>query len=177
MSFFIKNKKFFYLAGLFLSSFLIVFLFILLTQSAYSTPIERGLEFEGMQVIVGPRPNATNVPLDTTITIDALASASLDNLQLTPTVDFSGSASETTGPLTYKTIFYPKSPLQPAKNYEVNVMIMNTLISWSFTTTDVPFQPSLSYYLANNCLWIALIVAGSVTLLVGSIPWFRRKIA
>ncbi len=163
------------LAVVFSASFLIVFLTILLTQSAYSTPSSYVSIINGMDITLGPPPNSTNIPLDTTITVDALASASLNDLHVTPEVNFASVTSETTGPLTYRTMFYPGKLLKPATSYNVSVTIMDVPVSWSFTTTTEPFHPGISYYLATNGLWIALSAAASATTIVGFAVWFKGK--
>src|SRR4030042_2768976 len=85
----------------FVASFLTVFLAIFFSQSAHSTPSSYGLVLKGMDISVGPPPNSTNIPLDTTITVDALASAALNDLHLAPEVPIARVYSEVTSPLTY----------------------------------------------------------------------------
>jgi len=170
-----KQNMILRLAVVFLSSFIIVFLTILLTQSAHSIPSQYVLTINGMEITVGPPPNSTNVPLDTTITVDALASASLDDLRLKPNVDFASQTSETTGPLTYRTTFYPDKPLKPATTYNASVTITNVPISWTFTTTAEPFQLGTSYYFATNGFLVALLSAVSITAITGLIVWSKRK--
>jgi len=163
------------LVAVFLVSFLVVFFAILFTQFAYSTPNQYGSIISGMEIVLGPPPHATNVPLDTTITVDALASASLTDLHLTPNVNFASTNSQTTGPLTYQTTFYPQTLLQPNTTYTASVTITNTPITWVFTTTPQPYQPTTSYYLATNNPWIALTAAASATAIVGFAAWIKRK--
>ncbi len=160
---------------IFAITFLIVFLSITLTQSAYTTPISFSSTINGMEIIVGPPPNSTNIPLDTTITVDAFASASLEDLRMTPEVKFSNIYSETTGPLNYKTTFCPAKPLEPSTVYTTSVTIIQTPLTWSFTTTNEPFEPQMRHFLANNELWIALLVASATIMILGLITWFRRK--
>ncbi len=159
----------------FLVSFLIIFLPIILTQSAYSTPNSYSSIINGMTITVGPPPNSTNIALDTKIIVDALASASLDDLHASPEVNFASVSSETTGPLNYQTTFYPDKPLDPATYYTITVTIMETTVSWSFTTTTEPFHPETSYYLATNGLWIALGAATATTIIIGFASWLKRK--
>lgn len=162
-------------ATIFAITFLIVFLSITLTQSAYSTPISFSSTINGMEIIVGPPPNSTNIPLDTTIIVDAFASASLEDLRMTPEVKFSNIYSETTGPLTYKTTFCPAKPLEPSTGYTISVTIIQTPLTWSFTTTNEPFEPQMHHFFANNGLLIALLLATTTTIILGLITWFRRK--
>ncbi|MBM4401095.1 MAG: hypothetical protein FJ045_04005 [Crenarchaeota archaeon] len=163
------------LAVVFSASFLTVFSAIFLTQSAYSTPSNHVLIVDGMDITLGPPPNSTNIPLDTTITIDALASASLNDLHMTPEVPIARVYSEVSGPLTYLNTFYPAQLLKPATSYTVSVTIMDVPVSWSFTTTSEPFNPGISFYLATNVLWIALSAAISATSIVAFVIWFFRR--
>jgi hypothetical protein len=161
------------LATVFAGTFIIVFLGIAATQSAYSTPENYAREVEGMDITIGPKPNATDVPLDTTITIDAFSSATLNDLQTTPEVPIANIAVEVSGPISYKQTFYPAELLEPATTYTVTVTIRNTQISWNFTTTPQPHQPTISFYLATYSPWIALTTATITTLLTSRI--IRRK--
>jgi hypothetical protein len=154
------------LVAIFSISFLTVFLTISFTQSAHSIPSSAILDINGMKITVGPPPNSTNIPLDTTISIDALASATLNDLQISPQVLINYQCSETSGPLTYLTTFYPSQPLKTTATYTVSVNIFNTPVSWSFRTTSETFEPGIGFHLATNCLWIALLLAFSVTLIV-----------
>jgi hypothetical protein len=163
------------LIAVFSASFLTVFLAIILTQSAYSTPSNNLSTINGMDIILGPPPNSTNIPLDTTITVDALASAALNDLHVTPELPIARVYSEATSALTYQTTFYPAQLLKPATSYNVSVTIMGGPLSWSFTTTSEPFSPSVSFLLATNALWIGLAVATSATAIVGFAFWFKKK--
>jgi hypothetical protein len=163
------------LATVFASIFIVVFLVIASTQSAYSTPDNDVLEVERMDIAVGPKPNATNIPLDTTITIDALSSVALNNLHTTPGVSIASVAVEVSGPLSYRQTFYPAQILKIDTSYTVSVIIRDIPVSWSFTTTSDPYQPTISYYLANYALWVALGTATTVTLLTGSAIRQRQK--
>ena len=163
------------LAAVFSASFAIVFLSILLTQSAYSTPARYVSVVEGMEITLGPPPNSTNIPLDTTITIDALATATLNDFRVAPEVPMAHVYSETTGPLNYVYTYYPAQLLKRATSYNVSVTISDVPVSWSFTTTAEPFNPNISFLLATNVLWIALSAAASATAVVGFAVWFRKK--
>jgi hypothetical protein len=163
------------LAAVFGLTFLTVFLVIFTTQSAYSTPDSYVSEVNGMDITIGPKPNSTDVPLDTTITIDALASAALNDLHLTPEVPIARVTSEVSGPLSYKQTFYPAQLLKPATSYTVSVTIVNVPVSWSFTTTAEPYHPTISFYLATYVLWIAFATAVAVTLLFGLAIWYRKR--
>src|SRR3972149_5535005 len=89
------------LAGGFLASFLTLFLLVFFTQSAPSTPLNYVSTLNGMEFTLGTPPNSTNIPLDTTITVDAVASAALEDLRLTPDLPIARVYSEVTIPLTY----------------------------------------------------------------------------
>jgi len=128
-----------------------------------------------MDLTLGPPPNATDIPLDTTITVDALASAALNDLHLNPPVPFAREYSESSSPLTYQTTFYPAKPLEPATNYTVDVTILGAPVSWSFTTTSESFKPGISFLLASNALWIGLSAAALATTIIGFAVWFRRR--
>ncbi len=163
------------LAAVFASTFLTVLVVIFSTQSAYSTPDTYLSEAVGMDITIGPKPNATDVPLDTTITIDALSSATLNDLNTTPEINIANIAVEVSGPLSYKQTFYPAQLLKPATTYTISVTIRDTPVSWSFTTTSEPYQPTISFYLATYAPWIALAVATIITSLAGSAIWHRKK--
>lgn len=163
------------LAAAYALTFLTVFLVISLTQSAYSTPEHYTSDVAGMDFTIGPKPNATDVPLDTTITIDALSSAALDDLHLSPEVPISHVGVEVTGTLSYQRTFYPAQLLKPASSYTVSVTIRDVPVSWNFTTTSEPYQPTLSFYLATYVLWIALSTATATTALVGLTIRYIKK--
>jgi len=163
------------LVAVFLGSFLVAFLTISLTQSAYSTPSQYLVGLNGMDITLGPPPNSTDVRLDTTITIDAVATAELNDLHLTPEVPIASVASHTTGILTYVNTFYPAKLLTPATSYNVSVVVEGVPVSWSFTTTSEPFSPGISYYLATNVLGVALATATPATSVVGFVVWHKRR--
>lgn len=164
------------LALVFSASFLTVFPAIFFSQSAYSTPPIYTLEVDGMGIKVGPPPNSTSIPLDTTIIIDALTSVSLTDFQITPQVPIANLDSENSGPLTYLNTFYPAQLLKPATFYTVSVTVMNVPVSWSFTATSEVFNPEIGFYLATNALWIAFFAAALVTLIVGFTIRLRSKV-
>jgi hypothetical protein len=163
------------LAAVFASTFIIVFLVISSTQSAYSTPETYVSVAGGMDITIGPKPNATDVPLDTTITIDAFSSATFNDLQITPELSIANVAVEVSGPISYKQTFYPAQLLEPATTYTVSVTIRDEPVSWSFTTTSQPYQPTTSFYLATYAPWIALATATITTLLATSVIWRKKK--
>jgi ABC-type oligopeptide transport system substrate-binding subunit len=163
------------LAAVFAFTFLAVFLVISGTQSAYSTPNTYLSEVDGMDITIGPKPNSTDVPLDTAITIDALSSATLNGLNITPEVSISNIAVEVSGPLSYKQTFYPAQLLKPATSYTVSLTIRDIPISWRFTTTSEPYQPIISFYLATYSPWIALATAVTMTSLAGLAIWHKKE--
>ncbi|MBN1245291.1 hypothetical protein JXA31_06830 [Candidatus Bathyarchaeota archaeon] len=163
------------LAAVFVLTFLTVFLVISITQSAYSTPDNYASGVDSMTITIGPKPNSTDVPLDTTITIDALSSAALNDLQIAPEVPIASVGIEVSGLLSYKQTFYPAQLLKPATSYTVSVTIRNLPLSWSFTTTSEPYHPTISFYLATYALWIAPSTATATTLLFGFVIWHRKK--
>jgi hypothetical protein len=163
------------LAAAYVLTFLTVFLVICLTQSAYSTPEHYTSDVAGMDFTIGPKPNATDVPLDTTITIDALSSAALDELRLAPEVPISHVGVEVTGTLSYQRTFYPAHLLKPATSYTVSVTIRDVPVSWCFTTTSEPYHPTISFYLATYMLWIALSTATATIALVGLAICYRKN--
>jgi hypothetical protein len=175
----VKFSKTIQLFTLFVVAFLVFFVFVFLTiistQSAYSKPSNSVLVINGMDVTLGPAINSTNVPLDTTITIDAFAAATVNGLHITPEVVIAYATSETTGPLTYVSAFYPDEPLKPATTYNVSVTVMDMLISWSFTTTPEPSNHGISFYLATYNVWISLSMAALVAAIVGLTWRFREK--
>jgi len=163
------------LAAVFASTFLTVFLVISLTQSAYSTPDNYVSAVDSMDITIGPTPNSTDVSLDTTITIDALSSATVNDLHTAPEVPIALVTSEVSGPLSYKLTFYPAQLLKPATSYTVSVTIKDVPVSWSFTTTSEPYHPTINFYLATYALWIALSAAVATTSIVGFAIWYRKK--
>lgn len=128
-----------------------------------------------MDVFLGPPPNSVDVPLNTAITVEAVASAALDDLQITPEVPIAGVYSEVTSPLTYLNSFFPATLLRPATTYNVSVTLMDLPVSWTFTTTAEPFSPGISFYLATNIFWISLAFAVSATVIVGVTVWFKFR--
>jgi hypothetical protein len=148
------------------SSFLTAFLTIFLTQFAHSIPPTSALAADdGMYIKVGPPPNSENVSLDTLIIVDALTSASLSDLRLTPEVPIDLVTSEVSGPLSYERRFYPAQLLEPSTSYNVSVTILTTPISWSFTTAKV-FVPGIGFYLTTNIVWVSLSVAYLATVII-----------
>jgi hypothetical protein len=162
-------------AAVFTFTFIIVFIVILSSQSVYSTPDTYVAVADNMDITIGPRPNATDVSLDTTITIDAFSSAAFNDLRITPEMSISNVAVEVSGPISYKQTYYPAQLLQPATTYTVLVIIRDKPVSWSFTTTSQPYQPTTSFYLATYALWIALSTAAIATLLAASVIWRKKK--
>ena len=154
-----RTRFIMYLITVFSIVFLVTFLTIQFTQSAYSTPAKDVLAVEGMRITLGPPPNFTNIPLDTTITIDTLASVALNDLRITPEVPISHVTSYVSGPLSYEETFHPAHPLDPSTSYAVSVTILDVPVSWTFTTTSETFNPGISFYLAKNTLLIAFSVA------------------
>jgi len=146
-----------------------------LTQSAYSTPDAYVFSLDGMGITIGPKPNSTNVPLDTTIAIDTWRSPTVSDFNLMPEAPIARLTKEKVGLASMLTTFYPAEPLKPATTCNVSVVIMNVPVSWSFATTSEPYHPTSAFYLVTYALWIALSAAIATTLLVGLAIWFRRK--
>ena len=163
------------LAAVFSSTFIIVLAGISSTQSAYSTPDNYLSEVGGMNVTIGPKPNVTDVLLDTTITVDAFSSATLNDLQTTPEVAIANVAIEVSGPISYNQIFYLAQLLEPATTYIATVTIRDTPVSWNFTTTSELYQPTTSFYLATYAPGIALATATITTLLAGSVIQRQKR--
>jgi len=164
------------LIAVFSAIFIAVLLAILFTQAANSSPSQYVFERNGMEIKLGPPPNSTDIPLDTTITIDALATATITDFHVTPQVPLTRWYSEVTGPLNYLYTYYPAQPLQPATVYTVSATVSDASLSWSFTTTAELFKPSLSYLLATNALWIALSTAVSATAIVSlAVRWKKTS--
>ena len=163
-----KTRAALILAVVFASTFLAVFLVISLTQSAHSTPDSYASGVDGMTVTIGPKPNST------TITVDALSSAALNDLRIVPEVPIAGVSTEVSGILSYKQTFYPAQLLKPATSYTVSVTVRDVPVSWSFTTTSEAYQPTVSFYLATYVLWIAFAAAVATTSLFG-LAVLRRK--
>ena len=163
------------LAPVFVLTFLTIFLVISLTQYAYSTPDNHASAVDSMSITIGPGPNSTDVPLDTTITIDALSAATISDLHTVPEVAIALVTNEVSGPLSYRQTFYPAQRLEPATSYTVSVSIKDVPFSWNFTTTSEPYHPTISFYIATYALWIALSTAVATTSTVGFSIWFKKK--
>ena len=176
MNLFKKHQTALLLMAVFAGSFLTGFMAIVLTQSAYSIPVSTVTAHDGMEISLGPPPNSTNVPINTAISVDAVASAALNDLRLTPGVPFTRAYSEASSALTYLTTFYPAHLLDPGTRYNVSVTILGTPLSWSFTTSNEPFNPGIGFYLATNAPWIALATAILATLIVAVANLLRRKV-
>ena len=159
----------------FLASFFGTYFSIMLTQSAYSTPPKSLLQIGEISVSVGPQPNSINVPLDTVIIIDTVASAQIEDLNITPKIPILYETSSTSGSITYENVFYPKNFLQPNTIYEVSAKIFNNPISWTFTSTSEAFQPKIGHQLTENVILISFlmaIIAFSVFILI---IWYRNR--
>ena len=170
-----KAKTILILTAVFAASFITVFLAISLTQSAYSTPSSYLSGIDGLAIVLGPPPNATDVALDTTIFVETWRKTRVDNPRLTPGVPIARRSEEWVAVASRLYTFYPAEPLKPATTYNVSVFIMNQIMSWSFTTTPEPFRPGISFYLATYVFWIALATAIAGTSIVGGVIWLRRK--
>ena len=144
------------------------------TQSAYSTPTKKTSMFDTMTITLGPPPNSTDISLDTTITIDTVATATLNNLQITPQTPISHMESVTSGSLTYDNIIYPAQQLEPATAYTISVNILDVPVTWTFTTTSDPLDPGFGFYLVKNNVGISLTVAVLNTLVLGLLIWFKK---
>ena len=155
--------------------FLVTFLTIQFSQSAYSTPTKAVFIIDNMHINLGPPPNSTSIPLDTTITIDTLASAELNDLRITPEVPISHVTSYVSGPLSYEETFHPAYPLTPDTSYTVSVTILDVPVSWTFTTTSEAFNPEIGFYIAKNSLLIALSMAALTSLILGLIISRKQK--
>jgi hypothetical protein len=155
-------------------SFLIVYMTISFTQSTHSTPSKKASMFNTMTINLGPPPNSTGISLDTTITIDTTALATLNNLQITPETPINHIESITSGPLTYENIIYPAQPLEPSTAYTVSVDISDVPVIWTFTTTSEILEPGIGFTLVKNVLGISLAVGVLATLILGLVIWFKK---
>jgi len=99
----------------------------------------------------------------------------LKDLHITPEAPIARVASTTTGPLTYLNVFYPAEMLKPSTSYNVSVTIMNSPVSWVFTTTNEPSKPSTSFYLSTHAFWISLSIAAIATVIADLAFWFGEK--
>ena len=171
-----KNKRFFFiLIVIFVISFSVIFFFVSLTQTAYSSPSQTTILFNQMSINLGPSPNSTNIPLDTIITVDTIASALLTDLYTLPNEKIDYVTSYATGPLTYETRYYPAQPLKAATFYTISVTIFDNPVTWNFTTTSQPFTPKINYFLAKNNLLISFLTSTIIALLSGFFIWLRKN--
>ena len=171
-----KNKRLFFIfIVIFAISFSTLFLLISITQSAYSIPSQTTIMVNQMSITLGPAPNSTNIPLETAITVDTIASASLNDLIIIPDEKFDHITSYATGPITYETRYYPAQPLKPATSYNMSITIFDNPVTWTFTTTSQPFTPEINYYLAKNNVLIILLTATIITSISGFFIWLRKN--
>ena len=157
--------------------FLTVYLWVTSTDYGYSMP-SWGLSPVSFDIGVslGPKPNATGVALDTTIRIYTMRDTTVKDLRLTPEVPIARTSEEIGYVPAYGMYtFYPAEPLKPATTYDVSVFIMRETVSWSFTTTSEPLQSEISFFIANNVFWVALLVATAGTSVIGVLVWIKRR--
>lgn len=159
----------------FLASFSGTYFSIMLTQSAYSVPSEGLLQIGETSVSVGPQPNSINIPLDTVIIIDTVASARIEDLDIIPKISILYETSSSSGSITYENVFYPKDPLQPSTIYEVSATIFDIPISWTFTTVSEVFKPAIGYHLIKNVLLISCLIAIIVLVVFSFIIWNKNR--
>ena len=156
--------------------FLTVYLWVTLTDYGYSTPSFAVDGVDLLGISLGPKPNATNVALDTFIGIGTMRQTTVKDLQLTPEVPIARrkDGTDDTG-IGGEYTFYPAEPLKPATTYNVSVFIMSETVSWSFTTTSEPLQSEISIFIASNVFWVSLLVATAGTSVVGVLVWIKRR--
>lgn len=168
-----KRNAILLLVIVFVVLYVATFAAISTTNTAYSTPqtvptdVYRNNSRIPIAVGIGPCPNAIDVPLNTAIVVFQLRSCKIENLELTPYVPILGRSDQAEGPASGITTFYPAVPLEPNTTYNVSVTVIDTVLSWVFTTTVDSFQPSISYYLATYALGIAVVPATIGACIVG----------
>jgi hypothetical protein len=172
------------LAAVFVVTFLIVFLVVSNTQSAYSTPPIRDVPTYGQpiyaappEIYVGPPPNSINVSLDSTIVVNLVHDDYMivQNVRLTPEIPIAARTDEVDSRFgDSTTIFYVAGLLKPSTTYNVSATIHDDPYSWTFTTTN-EFHPSVGYYFATYVWWVAVTSAIIATSIIGLILWHRRK--
>lgn len=167
-----------FLLTLFLvASFFAVFLWISNTYSPYSQPITYRVDLgseKNFPVFIGPKPNDTDVALDTEILVDLWRGTNVSNFRSFPQIEIVKQSSKPAD-LGMTEIFYPAKPLKPSTTYNITLFIYDRDVSWGFTTKSEPFSPEIGYYLATYVLWVAFLAAVMVTLLVGAITRFVKK--
>jgi len=169
------------IVAVFSASFLAIFLAIYLTPSPYlherahSTPTQYWYGETTGAPIIGPAPNTTNVPLDTTIVIDQIRSFFVGELQLSPEAPIARRVDEYYGLASRAAIFYFSEPLKPATTYNATIFLKSTSISWNFTTTAEPYYPRYEALPSGLGIYVAVVVSAAVTLIVGLIIWNKRK--
>ena len=161
------------LLAVFVVSFLSVYYVIFLTQSGHSTPSGGVLQVEGMNLVLGPSPNATDVPVNTAITIEATSTASFSEMQLSPEIPVYRAGGEITGSITFLNTFYPVRLLDSDTTYHVFITISDTPVSWKFTTTTDSFNPGIGFYLSVYNVWISMLIAICLSMVV-SLPLKNR---
>lgn len=160
----------------FLISFFGTYFSIILTQSAYSIPSKGLLQIGEISISVGPEPNSINIPLDTVVIIDTVASAQIEDLNIRPEIPILYETNAISGSITYENVFYPKDPLQPSRIYEVSATIFDNPVYWIFTTTSETFQPTIGHQLIKNLILISYLIAIIALVVFSLIIWYKNKI-
>jgi hypothetical protein len=132
-----------------------------LTSTVTSTPSswERLVSF----CSVHPAPNATDVPLDTTIVVDELRPIDV-GLSLQPYVALSEKVENYSVASRYA-IFSPNEVLKPTTIYTVTAHIAGEYVTWTFTTaSELSSKPAVPEFPAWIILPLAMITVLSAVL-------------
>ena len=159
----------------FVASIFISYAFVALTlQKTYSIPeneanfsnataggeaIGDEEDFMNVGVLIGPRPGATNVSLDTVIYLIETRPVS-NNLTISPNVKIIDVKQKYTGVASRVTTYYPDELLRPNTTYNVSGTIMDLSAWWTFTTGSSIFpKEDYEMYLTPYAWLIALIAS------------------
>jgi hypothetical protein len=166
--------------AVFFAFFLVVFALISFTQSAYSVPKTVAIAINDknnfpLPLYVGPKPNSTDVPLNTAIEFYQPRPIQLETPSLTPNGRILSRSDQLEGVASRITLFFPDIPLKPSTSYNVSLTIAGTYFAWSFTTSAT-FHPDIHYFLKTYCLWIALL-AGVLSGILSYLVVKRKRLA
>lgn len=126
-----------------------------------------------ISIFVCPKPNSTDIPLNTAIEVFQPRPVRVENFSLTPKEPFSR-VDKPEALYSQTTIFYPVNPLSISTTYNVSMLVNGQPFSWTFTTTSQTLNYDISRFLATYSLWIALAIAvagSSISFLI-----FRQRI-
>lgn len=121
-------------------------------------------------VFLRPRPGATNISLNTVISIFQTRPVPID-LQLSPNISMTKKDEEAGWP-SITTKYYPAELLQPSTTYNVSGSIGGESAWWTFTTASTFLQPE---YILTPYAWGIIIIAASIATSLGTFVFFKKR--